>query len=150
MNKKAMIAVAMAFNLAAGSVAMAQGNSNHGDRGRGDDRSRGDDHRRGDDRSRGDERSNDRSNRDYRHDNRDFGRSHNDHARNGRGAGPGHVYYQGDRFPSEYRNRNYWVSDWRGHNLSAPPRGYQWVQSGSDYVLIAIASGIIAQLILGR
>lgn len=141
MNRKAMIAVALAFNLAASGIALAQGNSNHGDRGRGDNR---------DDHSRGDARSNDRSNRDFRHDNRDFGRGHNDHARNGRGAGPGHVYYQGDRFPAEYRNRNYWVSDWRGHNLSAPPRGYQWVQSGNDYVLIAIASGIIAQLILGR
>lgn len=138
MNKKALIAVAMAFNLAAGSVAMAQGNSNHGDRGRGDEHSRGD------------ERSNDRSNRDFRHDNRDFGRSHNDYARNGRGAGPGNVYYQGDRYPAEYRNRHYVVDDWRGHHLSAPPRGYQWVQSGNDYVLIAIASGIIAQLILGR
>jgi Ni/Co efflux regulator RcnB len=68
----------------------------------------------------------------------------------GRGAGPGNAYYKGDRFPAEYRNRHYVVDDWRGHNLSAPPRGYQWVQSGNDYVLIAIASGIIASLILGR
>ena len=35
-------------------------------------------------------------------------------------------------------------------NLSAPPRGYQWVQSGSDYILIAIATGIIAQLLLSH
>lgn len=143
MNKKALIAVAMAFNLAAGTVAVAQGNSNH-------DRNRGD-NQRNDDRGRGHDQRNDRADRsDGRHDNRDFGRSHNDHMRNGRGAGPGHAYYQGDRYPAEYRNRSYWVSDWRGHNLSAPPRGYQWVQSGNDYVLIAIASGIIAQLILGR
>jgi Ni/Co efflux regulator RcnB len=128
MNKKAMIAVAMAFNLAAGSVAMAQGNSNRGDR--------------------GNDQRNDRS--DVRHDNRDFGRNHNDHARNGRGAGPGNAYYQGDRYPAEYRNRHYVVDDWRGHHLSAPPRGYQWVQSGNDYVMVAIASGIIASLILGR
>jgi Ni/Co efflux regulator RcnB len=133
MNKKAMIAVAMAFNLAAGSVAMAQGNSNHGDRGRGD------------------EQRNDRADRsDGRHDNRDFGRSHNEYAKGGRGAGPGNAYYKGDRYPAEYRNRQYVVNDWRGHHLSAPPRGYQWVQSGNDYVLIAIASGIIASLILGR
>ena len=130
MNKKAMIAVAMAFNLAAGSLAMAQGNSNHGDRGRGDDR------------------RNDRS--DYRHDNRDFGRGHNDHMKNGRGAGTGHQYYQGDRFPAEYRNRHYVVNDWRGHRLRQPPRGYHWVQSGSDYLLVAIATGIIADLLLNR
>jgi Ni/Co efflux regulator RcnB len=39
------------------------------------------------------------------------------------------------------------VSDWRSHRLNAPPRGYQWVQSGSDYLLVAVATGIIAQLL---
>jgi len=34
--------------------------------------------------------------------------------------------------------------------LNAPPRGQQWVQVGSDYVLIAIATGIIAQLVLSQ
>jgi len=52
--------------------------------------------------------------------------------------------------PDEYRHRQYVINDWRGHNLSAPPRGYQWVQSGGDYVLIAIATGIIASLLLNR
>ena len=145
MKSKALVSVVMALTMATSTLAFAQGNSNHGDRG-----DRGDRGARGDDRGRGDERSNDRSNRDFRHDNRDFGRSHNEYKSRGRGAGPGNAYYQGDRFPAEYRNRSYYVNDWRGHNLSAPPRGYQWVQSGNDYVLIAIASGIIAQLILGR
>lgn len=67
-----------------------------------------------------------------------------------RGAGPDHQYHRGDRLPAEYRHRNYVVDDWRGHGLSAPPRGYQWVQSGSDYLLIAIATGIIAQLLLSN
>jgi Ni/Co efflux regulator RcnB len=40
------------------------------------------------------------------------------------------------------------VNDWRSHDLSAPPRGYHWVQTGPDYVLVAIASGIIFQLFL--
>ena len=34
--------------------------------------------------------------------------------------------------------------------LSAPPRGYNWVQTGGDYVLVAIATGIIAQILLGQ
>jgi Ni/Co efflux regulator RcnB len=42
------------------------------------------------------------------------------------------------------------VNDWRSHRLSAPPRGYQWVQVGGDYVLVAIATGIIAQLLLNQ
>lgn len=136
MNIKGLIAVALALNMAAGSIGFAQGNSRNDDRGR-NDRSRQDNDRR-----------NDRY--DYRHDNRDFGRSHNEQRSKGRGAGPGHEYYRGDRFPAEYRSRHYVVNDWRAHQLSAPPRGYQWVQSGNDYLLIAIASGIIAQLLLGR
>ena len=67
-----------------------------------------------------------------------------------RGAGPDHNYHRGDRLPAEYRHHNYVVDDWRGHGLSAPPRGYQWVQSGSDYLLIAVATGIIAQLLLNN
>ena len=71
---------------------------------------------------------------------------------------PGPFYYgarspefrRGGYIPYEYRSRQYFVNDWRGHQLSAPPRGYQWVQVGSDYVLIALATGLIANLILSR
>lgn len=66
-----------------------------------------------------------------------------------RGAGPGRNFYKGERLPTEYRNRQYVVDDWRGHHLSAPPRGYHWVQTGGDYVLAAVATGIIAQLVFG-
>jgi Ni/Co efflux regulator RcnB len=74
----------------------------------------------------------------------------NDQARDERGAGPEQNFRRGGRLPPEYRGRQYVVDDWRGHHLSAPPRGYQWVQTGGDYVLIAIATGIIAQLLLGN
>jgi Ni/Co efflux regulator RcnB len=33
------------------------------------------------------------------------------------------------------------------YNLRPAPRGYRWVQSGNDAVLIAITSGIIGALI---
>jgi Ni/Co efflux regulator RcnB len=59
-------------------------------------------------------------------------------------------FHRGGRLPNEYRNRQYVVNDWRGHHLSAPPRGYQWVQVGPDYVLAAVATGLIANLILNR
>ena len=52
--------------------------------------------------------------------------------------------------PPEYRHRNYVVDDWRGHRLSAPPRGYHWVQTGNDYVLVAIATGVIMQILLNN
>ena len=32
--------------------------------------------------------------------------------------------------------------------MSAPPCGYHWVQTGSDYVLVAIATGIIFQILI--
>jgi len=67
-----------------------------------------------------------------------------------RGAGPNHEFHRGERMPAEYRHRQYVVDDWRGHHLNAPPRGYQWVQTGSDYVLVAIATGVIAQLLLSH
>ncbi len=68
----------------------------------------------------------------------------------GRGAGPDHRYYRGDRLPPQYRSKQYVVDNWRAHRLSAPPRGYRWVQLGADYVLVAVATGIITQLILSQ
>lgn len=67
-----------------------------------------------------------------------------------RGAGPDHNFRRGGRLPPEFRNRQYVVDNWRDHHLSAPPRGYHWVQTGGDYVLIAITTGIIAQVLLGN
>ncbi len=65
-----------------------------------------------------------------------------------RGAGPDRDMRRGSRLPPRYRGRGWVVDDWRGHRLSAPPRGTQWVQVGADYVLVAIATGLIIQLML--
>ena len=67
-----------------------------------------------------------------------------------RGAGPNFQFHRGQRLPAEYHHRHYVIDDWRGHHLSAPPRGYHWVQAGGDYVLVAIATGIIVQLLLNN
>ena len=79
--------------------------------------------------------------REAREDRREARRYHN-----ARGA----EFRRGGRLPSELRDRHYVVNDWRGHRLSAPPRGYHWVQVGPDYVLAAVATGIIANLILNQ
>ncbi|WP_028601009.1 RcnB family protein [Ottowia thiooxydans] len=68
----------------------------------------------------------------------------------GRGAGPDRRFYRGERLPAYYRTNHYVVQNWRGHHLSAPPRGHRWVQVGSDYVLIAVATGVITQLVFGN
>lgn len=72
------------------------------------------------------------------------------HAYDQRGAGPQHAFHRGERLPFEYRNRQYAVNNWHEHRLSAPPRGYHWVQTGRDYVLVQNSSGIILQILLGN
>jgi Ni/Co efflux regulator RcnB len=74
----------------------------------------------------------------------------NFHSRQDRDDGPNHGFRKGGRLPAEYRNRQYVVNDWRSHDLRAPPRGYHWVQAGGDYVLVAITTGIIMELLLNR
>ncbi len=90
------------------------------------------------------------------HDERAYHRGHDerryDNARydehRGRGAGPEHAFYRGGRLSPEYRSHYYVVDDWRGHHLRRPPSGYQWVQVGGDYVLAAIATGVILSILL--
>ena len=148
MNNKTAISVILAMALASGGSAFGQGNSGHNDRGNGDDRGRNEQGQRGGSRDRHD---NQRYQSD-RHDDRSRG-NHDDRGRgnhDGRGAGPNHAYYRGDRLPAQYRSHQYVVDDWRGYNLSAPPRGYHWVQSNGDYILVAIATGVILQLLLNN
>ena len=66
------------------------------------------------------------------------------------GAGPNHQWVKGSRVPAQYRTSHYVVTDWRGHGLRQPPRGYHWMQYGGDYLLVAIGSGVILQLILNN
>lgn len=65
-----------------------------------------------------------------------------------RGVGPHHEWQRGGRLPDEYRGHEYEVRDWRGHHLSEPPRGYHWVEVNGDYVLAAIATGVILDTLL--
>lgn len=38
--------------------------------------------------------------------------------------------------------------DWRAHHLRQPPRGYEWREVDGNYVLAAVATGIIASVII--
>lgn len=54
---------------------------------------------------------------------------------------------KGDRFDRR-QARNYRVIDNpRAYRLNAPPRGYHWVRSDNDAVLVAITSGLIGAVI---
>lgn len=59
---------------------------------------------------------------------------------------------KGQRFDSRYAQNYRVVNDWqnyRGRRLYAPPRGYHWVRSGNDAVLVAVAGGVIGAVLAG-
>ncbi|MBT2766481.1 RcnB family protein [Stenotrophomonas sp. ISL-67] len=45
-------------------------------------------------------------------------------------------------------HRGAYVSDYKRHGLHAPKRGQQWRKVDDRYVLIAVASGLIADVVL--
>ncbi len=61
---------------------------------------------------------------------------------------PHRDWHRGDRLPPDYRRSQYVVDDWRAHDLQPPPSGYQWVQVNGDFVLAAIATGVISSILL--
>ncbi|MEF9963732.1 MAG: RcnB family protein [Comamonas sp.] len=147
------LALALAGAMAFSAPAQAQPDGRHGD-GRHyqrDDRRDRDHGPHGQQRRWERERERDRryeeSRRDYRHDHRPPPRVVVVPDR-GRGIGPRNDWYRGGYVPAPYRGYSYVVGDWRGHRLSAPPRGYQWIQYGGDYLLIAVGSGLIANIVI--
>ena len=76
---------------------------------------------------------------DRRQYNRSSRRAYNRYNRN-------HRWRRGQRLNTRY-GRYYTVRDWRSHRLNRPPRGYRWVRQGDDYVLAALATGLIASVI---
>lgn len=129
MNSKPVTACLLALSLAAAAAAPAFAQGRPDDRGPHGQMQRGPDHR-------ADHRS------DYRPGYRPGP------SRMVRGAGPRHDIYRGQRLPAYYRGHNYVVNNWRVHRLAPPPRGYYWVQTGADYLLVAVATGLIAQIVL--
>jgi Ni/Co efflux regulator RcnB len=78
----------------------------------------------------------------------------------GHGPGPGaghrpgpsrppawHGWRKGDRFDRRRAQRYRILSRPSAYHLRPPPRGYHWVQSGNDAVLVAITTGIVASVI---
>jgi Ni/Co efflux regulator RcnB len=129
-------------------------------------------HRDGDQRSeqrhdRQDRRDNDRNWRQERRDDRNWNHNNNNYQQRGyvynqpryysqpsyAYTAPqyyGHTqrYYRGGYLPRQYLAGNYYVNNWQAYpGLYAPPYGYQWVDTGSDFVLVALATGLIANLL---
>ena len=125
------------------------------------------DHDRGHDRNRGDRHHFDNRHRDNRHwndgrwnhrDNRHW----NDH-RDWRGYSRPPVYYapaysyrpydrhrgwyRGARVPSTYFSSRYIVHDYGAYSLRRPPHGCRWVRVDGDLLLVAIATGLVIDIV---
>ncbi|HYD27124.1 RcnB family protein [Brevundimonas sp.] len=157
MNKA--LTAALAATLALSSVGMAsaaeaQSRGNHEQRqDRRDDRREDRQDRREDRREWRQEAREDR--RDARQDQRAYARWQQSQRRYNAGRYHAPRGYQvrtwsyGQRMPSYYRSNQYVVSDYSRYGLRQPPRGYQYVRSGDDVVLTAVATGLITAVIAG-
>lgn len=145
-----------------------RGRDRHGYNHRDDDRSDRRHERRDDRRDhRQDRRDYRQARRDYRHDRRDYRRDYRHdyrppvrvvhhrpvvrhvyrpayrHAGPPRWARGGYIHH--------YQRPIYVVNDYYGYGLRHPPRGYRWYRDDyGDYLLVAIATGLIADLILNH
>ena len=88
-----------------------------------------------------------------RHDDRNGG-DHGDRGAGEQHAGWGQEY--GGHSHHWRRGERMGYSDWSGaqpldyrhHHLRRPPQGYEWREANGQYVLAAVATGVIASIIL--
>ena len=59
----------------------------------------------------------------------------------------GHRWSRGDRLSHRY-GRWSAVNDWNRYGLRRPPRGYHWVRHNNDFLLAALATGLIADIMI--
>lgn len=58
-----------------------------------------------------------------------------------------HTWRKGDRFDHRRAPRYVVINNPRHYHLHDAPRGYRWVRSGNDAVLVGIASGVVAAVV---
>jgi Ni/Co efflux regulator RcnB len=146
-----LIALALTSVLALGAVAPAALADDHGRHGydRGYDRG-------WKDRSRDDNRYERYQDRRDRYDRREaYGRGYYD-GRYYRPApvyrgGPPYGWATGRRYYDGYRGPIYVVNDYPRYELRRPPYGYRWIRDDTgNFLMVAIATGIIADLVLNH
>ena len=68
------------------------------------------------------------------------------------GAGGGYVYHndwrRGRRMPMDYWGRGVVITDYHRYHLVQPPYGYEWRYIDGNYVLAAVATGLIASILI--
>ena len=61
------------------------------------------------------------------------------------GYAPAYGWQRGGYLPPNYAG--VYVSNYGAYGLRAPPRGYRWSRSGNDFLLTAIATGLIFDIV---
>jgi Ni/Co efflux regulator RcnB len=56
-------------------------------------------------------------------------------------------WHRGERFDRRYARNYREISNPRSYRLRDAPRGYHWVRSGNDAVMVSIAGGLIAAVL---
>ena len=82
---------------------------------------------------------------------RDHNRGHHNDSRSHgiqRSHSVQHSWQRGARFSRFNGDRYAVISNWERYHLRRPPVGYHWVRSGNNFVLVAIGTGIIADVVL--
>jgi Ni/Co efflux regulator RcnB len=59
-----------------------------------------------------------------------------------------HNWRKGGRIDRHDWDRGTRIRDYRHYHLSRPPRGYEWRRVDDNYVLAAVAGGLIASVIM--
>jgi Ni/Co efflux regulator RcnB len=140
--KSTTLALALFASLSFGNLALAQGHDRHGsndERPTSHQKANSHDQQRGNHSGHGD-----------RYDPRFDQRNERWNDRRAEYNARGPEFRRGGHIPREYHNPTYVINDYRAHHLPAPPQHQHWVQVGSDYVLVAIATGIIASIVLNH
>ena len=58
-------------------------------------------------------------------------------------------YHRGERIEVVYLEPRYYVEDYDYYELRQPPRGHRWVRTEDGrFILVAVATGIIADILL--
>ena len=83
-----------------------------------------------------------------RYDDRRPGHHHIEKKRQFHKAPSRHHWKKGQRM-SDWKRRPA-VRDYQRHGLRKPARGQQWVKVDNDYLLVSIASGLIAGIVAAR
>ncbi|GAB3380383.1 RcnB family protein [Lysobacter fragariae] len=60
-------------------------------------------------------------------------------------------YRRGERIEVVYLTPRYYVEDYRVYHLAPPPPGHRWIRyPDGRYILVAVATGIIADILLNH